>query len=93
LANDLSAEKKALIHATQIPPAASLTEVKAGLPAWKGKPSWYIVAKNDKAVPPDLQHELAQRIGATTVTVESSHFAMISHPKEVLDVIREAANS
>lgn len=91
LANDLSAEKKALIHATQTPPSALLTEVKASLPAWKSKPSWYIVATNDNAVPPDLQQDLSQRIGATTIAVESSHFAMISHPQEVLEVIRQAA--
>jgi len=93
LANDLSEERKALIHATQTPPSTSLTEVKAGLPAWKDKPSWYILTTNDKAVPPDLQRDLSQRMGAKTITVESSHFPMISHPKEVLAVIREAAAS
>lgn len=93
LASDLSAEKKALLHATQTPPSASLPQVKAGSPAWKNKPSWYIVANNDKAVPPDLQRDLSERMGATTISVESSHFPMISQPQKVLEVIRAAANS
>jgi pimeloyl-ACP methyl ester carboxylesterase len=67
--------------------------VKASLPAWKYKPSWYILATNDKAVPPDLQRAMSQRMNANTVTVESSHFSMISHPKEVLEVIRKATAS
>jgi pimeloyl-ACP methyl ester carboxylesterase len=93
LANDLSQERKSLIHATQTIPSTSLTAVKASSPAWRDKPSWYILATNDKAVPPDLQRELSQRMNAKTITVESSHFPMISHPKEVLEVIREVAVS
>ncbi len=89
LANDLSEERKVIIHATQTPPSTSLMEVKAGLPAWKDKPSWYILATNDKSVPPDLQRDLSQRMSAKTIIVESSHFPMISHPKEVLEVIKE----
>jgi pimeloyl-ACP methyl ester carboxylesterase len=92
-ANDLSEERKVLIHATQTPSSTSLTEVKAGLPAWKDKPSWYVLATNDKAAPPDFQRDLSQRMNAKTITVESSHFPMISHPKEVLEVIMEAAVS
>ncbi len=92
-ANDLSDERKVLIHATQTPGSTSLTEVKAGLPAWKDKPSWYVLATNDKAAPPDLQRDLSQRMNAKTITVESSHFPMISHSKEILEVIREAAAS
>ncbi|MGQ4647285.1 alpha/beta fold hydrolase [Lyngbya aestuarii] len=91
LADDLSAEQIALIYATQTAPSASLLEVKADTPAWKNKPSWYIIANNDRAVPPDLQRKLSKRMRATTVVLESSHCAMISHTKEVLSVIREAA--
>jgi pimeloyl-ACP methyl ester carboxylesterase len=91
LAADLSDEKKALIYATQTAPSVSLTQVKAGLPAWTNKPSWYILATNDRAVPPDLQRHLSERMGATTTAVESSHFAMIACPQAVLDVIRAAA--
>lgn len=51
----------------------------------------YIIANNDRAVPPDLQYKLSQGIGATTVVVESSHAVMFSHPQKVLDVIQTAA--
>ncbi len=91
LANDLSAEQTALIYATQTPPSASLPETKIERPAWKQKPSWYIIANNDRAVPPELQRDFSQRMGATTVVLESGHAPMISHSKEVLEVIREAA--
>jgi pimeloyl-ACP methyl ester carboxylesterase len=90
LASDVSKERKALLHATQIAPSTSLMTVKAGFPAWKNKPSWYLLTANDKAVPPDLQRDLAQRMKAKTTTVESHHFPMISRPQEVLAVIREA---
>lgn len=91
LASDLSVEQSALIYATQTAPSTSLLPAKVDSPAWKNKPSWYIVANNDQAVPPELQRDLSKRIGATTIVLESSHLPMISHAKEVLDVIREAA--
>ncbi|MBW4579887.1 MAG: alpha/beta hydrolase [Tildeniella nuda ZEHNDER 1965/U140] len=90
-ADDLVAEQSALIYTTQIAPSVSLLGAKVDSPAWRNKPSWYIVASNDQAVPTELQHDSAKRMGATTTVVESSHVAMISHAKEVLDVIREAA--
>lgn len=93
LANGLSEERRALIYVTQTPPSTSLTTVKASSSAWKDKPSWYILSTNDKAVPPELQRDMSQRMKAKTVAVEASHFPMISHPQEVLKVIREAAAS
>lgn len=93
LAHDLSHDRQSLIYATQTMPAASLTEVKAHLAAWKEKPSWYILATQDQAVPIDLQRDMSQRMNAKTVAVASSHFPMISHPEEVLAVIRAAAAS
>ncbi len=90
-AGDLPLEQSALIYATQTAPSTSLLEATINLPAWKNKPSWYIVASHDQAVSPNFQRDSAKRIGATTVAVESSHVAMMSHAKEVLDVIREAA--
>ncbi|GAB4378382.1 MAG: alpha/beta hydrolase [Elainellaceae cyanobacterium] len=93
LANGLSEEQRALIYATQTAPSTALTTVKAGKPAWKDKPSWYVLATNDQAVPPALQRDLAQRMHANTISVESSHFPMISHPQDVLNVIKEAIAS
>ena len=59
----------------------------------RSKPSWYIRAANDRTVHPDLERFVAERMGATTYDVESSHVPMLSHPDLVLDVIRTAANA
>jgi pimeloyl-ACP methyl ester carboxylesterase len=61
------------------------------VPAWKSLPSWYLVAKNDEALPPDAESQFAARMGATTVEVSASHVAMVSHPDEVADLIEKAA--
>jgi pimeloyl-ACP methyl ester carboxylesterase len=61
-----------------------------GVPAWKSQPSWYLVATNDEAIPPDAERMFAQRMGATTVEVASSHLAMVSHPDEVVRLINTA---
>ena len=52
-------------------------------PAWKTLPTWFAVAQHDEVIPPDAERQFAQRMGATTVEVDSSHVAMISHPDEV----------
>ena len=58
--------------------------------AWKTKPSWFVVASEDRAIPPALEKAEAARMKATTVTVASSHVVMVSHPREVADVIEKA---
>jgi pimeloyl-ACP methyl ester carboxylesterase len=92
-ADDVPSEKAALIYANQTPVSSSLLTAKIANPAWKNKPSWYIIANQDKAVPPELQINLSQRMGAKTTVLESGHVPIISHASEVLAVIREAANS
>jgi pimeloyl-ACP methyl ester carboxylesterase len=62
-----------------------------GTPAWRSLPTWYLVAQNDQAIPPDAERMFAQRMGATTVEVASSHVAMVSHPDEVVRLIHAAA--
>jgi len=64
-----------------------------GVPAWKSLPSWYLVATNDEAIPPDAERMFARRMGATTVEVPSSHVAMVSHPDEVTQLITAAADT
>jgi pimeloyl-ACP methyl ester carboxylesterase len=61
--------------------------------AWRSKPSWYVVATEDRTVQPELHRFVAKRMGATTVEVESSHVPMLSKPAVVLDVIRNAAKA
>jgi pimeloyl-ACP methyl ester carboxylesterase len=93
-AGDLSEEEQKVVWATHYAPAADL--FPTGKPdgvAWRSKPSWYIVAKNDRSVHPELERFVAKRMGATTYEVDSSHVPMLSNPKLVLDVIRTAANA
>ena len=92
-AGDLSEQEKKLVWATQCVPDADLFNAKVAGTAWKSKPSWYIVAKNDRTVHPDMQRFVAKRMGATTTEVASSHVPMLSHPDLVIDVIRTAAKA
>lgn len=90
-AGDLSEEEQKVIWATHYAPAADLFAGKVEGTAWRSKPSWYVVAKNDRTVQPELERFLARRMGATIREVESSHVPMLSRPDLVLEVIREAA--
>jgi pimeloyl-ACP methyl ester carboxylesterase len=92
-AGDLPEQEQKLIWATQGVPDADLFNQKLEGTAWKSKPSWYIVGKNDRTVPPDLERFVAKRMSATVREVESSHVPMLSKPDVVLDVIRAAAKS
>jgi pimeloyl-ACP methyl ester carboxylesterase len=91
-AGDLSPEEQKVVYATHFPPALDLFLQKpAGGIAWRSKPSWSIVATEDRTVQPDLERAAAKRMGATTVELKSSHVPMLSRPREVLEVIRNAA--
>jgi pimeloyl-ACP methyl ester carboxylesterase len=92
-AGDLSEQDQKLVWATHYAPAAELFTKNAPGTAWKSKPSWYIVANNDRTVHPDLQRFVAKRMRASTHAVNSSHVAMLSHPDFVLDVIRAAVKA
>jgi len=92
-AGDLSEQEQSLVWATQGVPDANLFNQKLDGTAWRTKPSWYIVANNDRTVNPDLERFVAKRMGAHTYDVDSSHVPMLSHPDFVLDVIRTAAKS
>src|SRR5579872_7075149 len=86
-AGDPSREEQRLVYATHFAPALDLFTQKHDGVAWRSKPSWSIVATEDRTVHPDLERFAAKRMGATTVEVKSSHVPMLSHPKHVLDVI------
>ena len=90
-AGDLTEEEKQVVWATAMSPVADLFNQKVQGVAWRTKPSAYIVANNDHTVNPDLERFAANRMGATTYDVDSSHVPMLSHPEFVLDVIRNAA--
>src|SRR5262245_32582942 len=90
-AADVAPDDAAVMYATQQPLAASTLSDVIGEPAWKHAPTWYVVAKNDEAIPPDAERLFAKRMGATTIELDSSHVAMTSHPDEVSDLIIKAA--
>lgn len=92
-AGDLSEAEQKLVYATQGVPVPDLFTQKADGTAWKTKQSWYIVAAEDRTVPPELERSAAKRMGATTVELRSSHVPMLSQPHAVLDVIRAAAKA
>jgi len=92
-AGDLPEAEQKVVWATQAAPVPDLFTQKIDGVAWRSKPSWYIVAKNDRTVHPDLERFVAKRMGATTVEGASSHVPMLSNPDLVLGVIREAASA
>ncbi len=90
-AADVEREKANVMYAVQQPISLSELGETMGAPAWKTLPSWYMVATNDQAIPPDAERFFAQWMGATTVEVKSSHVVMVSHPDKVTDLIEKAA--
>ncbi len=90
-AADVDAVKAKVMYATQQALAGSTFNDVMGIPAWKSLPSWYLVATEDQAIPPDAERLFASRMGATTIEVAASHVAMVSHPDEVAQLITTAA--
>jgi pimeloyl-ACP methyl ester carboxylesterase len=60
-------------------------------PAWRTKPSWYLITSEDKMIPPDAQRAMSKRAGSTVVEVKSSHAVYVSHPEAVAHLIEQAA--
>jgi pimeloyl-ACP methyl ester carboxylesterase len=92
-AADVDSVRARVLYAVQQALASSAFTDVMGVPAWKSLPSWYLVAQNDEAIPPDAERQFAARMGATTVEIPSSHVAMVSHPEEVADLIERAAEA
>jgi pimeloyl-ACP methyl ester carboxylesterase len=92
-AGDVEPAKARVMYAVQQALAATAFNDVMDVPAWKSVPSWYLVAKDDEAIPPDAERQFAARMGATTIEVPASHVAMVSHPSEVAGLISTAADS
>jgi pimeloyl-ACP methyl ester carboxylesterase len=92
-AGDIDPVKARVMCAVQQPLAASTFQDVMGVPAWKSHPSWFLVAENDQAIPPDAERQFAKRMGATTVEVPTNHVAMVSHPDDVAQLIKTAAEA
>ena len=92
-AGDVDPVRARVMYAVQQPLAMSAFGDVIGAPAWKTLPSWYLVATNDEAIPPAVEHLFADRMGATTAEIPSSHVPMVSHPGDVAQLIETAAEA
>jgi pimeloyl-ACP methyl ester carboxylesterase len=92
-AADVDPVQARVMYAVQQALTASAFGDVMGAPAWKSLPTWYLVATNDEAIPPDAERQFAARMGATTIEVPSSHVAMVSHPDDVTQLIETAAKA
>jgi pimeloyl-ACP methyl ester carboxylesterase len=92
-AQDLPAAQTAVMSATQGPIKASAFDDRTTVAAWKTKPSWYLLATDDRMIHPDVQRSSAKRIGATLSEVNASHVPQQSQPAAVAKVILEAVRS
>ena len=90
-AGDLPAAKAKVLYAVQQPFHRALLTGKTMNAAWRSKPSYYAVSTEDRTINPDLERFMAKRMGANTIEVKSSHLSLISHPREITQLILEAA--
>jgi pimeloyl-ACP methyl ester carboxylesterase len=90
-ANGVVHTKAEVLYAVQEPTAASLFGERTTAAAWHSKPSWYAVSKLDQTINPDLERFLAKRMNATTVELNAGHLSLVSHPKEIADLILAAS--
>jgi pimeloyl-ACP methyl ester carboxylesterase len=92
-AGDIDPVQANVMYSVQQPLSASALGDVMGTPAWRNTRTWYAVAQNDEAIPPDVERQFAKRMDATVIEVASGHVAMVSHPDEVADLVRTAARS
>jgi len=92
-AADLPEAKTTFMAESQVLISADSFTHKVATPAWKTKPTWYMVATEDRSINPDQERMMAKRAKAKTIEVNSSHVAYMSHPKETAKLIEEAATA
>ena len=90
-AGDLPAEDAAFLADAQVPWGLDALNGPITEPAWRAKPSWYLVATDDHMIPPPVQHQMAERAGATVAEAAGSHAVYVSQPQAVADLIKQAA--
>ena len=92
-AADVNEDAAAFMADAQVPWGVEALDGAVTEPAWKSKPSWYLVATSDKMIPPDAQRAMSKRAGSTVVEVKGSHAVYVSQPREVAHLIEQAAKS
>lgn len=91
-AADVNAETASFMADSQVPWGVESLSGAVTEPAWRSKPSWYVVAGGDRMVPPDAQRAMAARAGSTVVEIQGSHAVYVSQPQAVVQVIAKAAH-
>lgn len=91
MAQELPASEQQILTATQGQTAAAVFGATVTTAAWRTRPSWAVIAGNDRAIPPQLEKDEAASIKATSIVLPANHLAMLSHPREVAEMIEEAA--
>jgi pimeloyl-ACP methyl ester carboxylesterase len=89
-ANDVDPAEADIMAIVQKPFNQSIFVEKSGPPAWKQLPTWYQISDADHMIPPDVQHMFAERMNATTLSLNASHASYVSHPTEIADFILNA---
>jgi pimeloyl-ACP methyl ester carboxylesterase len=92
-AADVDAEKAAFMADSQVPWGVAALTGSISEPAWKTKPSWYLIATDDRMIPPDAQRAMSKRAGSTVVEAKGSHAIYVSHPAAVAALVEQAAKS
>lgn len=92
-AADLDPAESRVLAVTQRPLSIRAFTAPSPAPAWKRLPSWYLVSANDKMIPPEAEEAMAKKMGATIRHVSASHVSLLSHPKEVVDIIIAAESA
>ena len=91
-AGDVSEEEAAFMADSQVPWGVEALDGRISDPAWRSKPSWYLVTTEDRMIPPPAQREMSARAGSTVVEVAGSHSIYLSQPEAVADLIEKAAS-
>jgi pimeloyl-ACP methyl ester carboxylesterase len=92
-AADVALEKAEFMANSQVPWGVVALNGAVTQPAWKNKPSWYLVATDDRMIPPPAQRSMSKRAGSSVVEVQGSHAVYVSQPEAVADLIKKAAKS
>lgn len=92
-ANGVDPHRARVLFAVQGTIAQTLFGARTTAAAWHDRPCWYAVSKQDRTTSPDLERFLAKRMNATTVELESGHLSLVSHPREIANLIVDAASS
>ncbi|GAA1918553.1 alpha/beta hydrolase [Microbacterium aoyamense] len=90
-ANGVDPARARVLYAVQGPIAQGLFASRTTAAAWHDKPCWYAVSRDDQTTTPDLERFLAQRMDATTIELDSGHLSMVTHPRQIADLILDAA--